>query len=92
MKLGLSDKLKPKKKLVTRFLGSKAIILDPDTTKIHELNETASLIWRLVNRGSSLKKIIEGICATYKVSKKEAKEDTIEFLKKYLKTGMIAVK
>jgi len=93
MKVKLTKTIKPKKDLVTRFMGEKAIILDPKTTKVHELNEVASLIWKLVNKKNYTgTKIVNQICQQFEVDEKVAKKDVADFLQNYLEAGMISIK
>lgn len=92
MRFSFSNRFIPAKHLITKFLGEQAFIFDSKRVQVHTLNETASLIWQLVNKKHSLKQIITEICRQYDVSEKQAKKDVTEFIEKYIRKKMVEVK
>lgn len=92
MKFSSSSKFIPARHLITKFLGEQAFIFDTKRVRVHTLNETASLIWQLINQKSTLGGIIKEVCRQCDVTEKKAKKDVIEFLEKYVRRNMVVVK
>jgi len=68
-----SSPLVPVKDIVfTDFEGGEAILVDLNTTKYYQLNETGALIWRSLEKGSSLEDIVSEIQKVYEVSSEHA--------------------
>lgn len=92
MKPSLSTKFKIKKGILTRFVNEKAFLLDTRKAEVRSLNETASLIWKSLKKGATVKEIIKSIVEEYQVDKKRAKKDVFDFVEKYLKEELIVVR
>lgn len=68
-----SSTLVPVKDIVfTDFEGGEAILVDLNTTKYYQLNETGALIWRRLEGGGSLEDIISEMQSVYDVSSEHA--------------------
>ena len=68
-----SSALVPVKDIVfTDFEAGEAILVDLNTTKYYQLNETGALIWRGLENGSSLEDIVVEIQKVYDVSSEDA--------------------
>lgn len=65
------------------------ILLEQNKKTFHKLNETAGLIWKLLERPITQEQIIECIFKEYDGSKKVITEDVEQFLKSYLKQKLI---
>jgi len=92
MKLNSSDKFKPTQHLISKFLGNQVYIFDKKKIKVHTLNQTASLIWRLINKNQNLADITKRICSEFEVDKKTAQKDIVSFLKKYINQNMLTLR
>ena len=65
--------LVPVKDIVfTDFEGGEAVLVDLNTTKYYQLNETGALIWRCLENGSTLEDIVSKIQTVYDVSSEHA--------------------
>lgn len=64
-------------------------VLQPDTEEIHALNETGSFIWRLINKGYALSKIIIELLAEYDVAEAWANKDVEEFVARYVRENFL---
>lgn len=65
--------LVPVKDIVfTDFEAGEAILVDLNTTKYYQLNETGALIWRGLEKGSSLEDIVAEMQNLYDVSSEHA--------------------
>lgn len=68
-----SSTLVPVKDIVfTDFEGGEAVLVDLNTTKYYQLNETGALIWRRLENGSTLDEIVSEIQSVYDVSSEHA--------------------
>ncbi len=68
-----SSTLVPVKDIVfTDFEGGEAILVDLNTTKYYQLNETGALIWRALEKGGTLEDIVSEMHTVYDVSREHA--------------------
>jgi hypothetical protein len=68
-----SSTVVPVKDIVfTDFEAGEAILVDLNTTKYYQLNETGALIWRGLEKGRTLKDIVSEIQTVYEVSSEHA--------------------
>lgn len=56
----------------TDFEGGEAILVDLNTTKYYELNETGALIWRCLENGKTIEDIVSEMQSVYEVSAEHA--------------------
>lgn len=56
----------------TDFEGGEAILVDLNTTKYYELNETGALIWRALENGKTIEDIVSEMQSVYEVSAEHA--------------------
>jgi hypothetical protein len=56
----------------TDFEGGEAILVDLNTTKYYELNETGALIWRGLETGKTIEDIVSEMQSVYEVSAEHA--------------------
>jgi len=76
----MASRLVPIKDIVyTDFQGTGGILVDLNTKQYYQLNETGSLIWRALEKGSSIDDIISEIRTVYEVSPEHA-EASVEKL------------
>src|SRR6201987_2232158 len=67
-------------KLAWREIDGEAVIISPEDSHVHELNETASLIWTNADGKHSVDEIAGVIAARYDVELLEAKADVDELI------------
>ena len=53
--------------VVTDFDGGEGILVDLNTKRYFQLNETAMIVWRGLEQGKSLKEIVTDFTASYEV-------------------------
>ena len=66
-------------KLAWREVDGEMVIISPEDSQVHELNETASLIWKHAD-GESLEEMAERISAEYEISLEAARADIGELV------------
>jgi hypothetical protein len=67
----------------TGFEGGEGVLVDLNTKKYYQLNETAMLVWRGLEQGSGLEEIVEAMTAEYDVSRERARESVARILKNF---------
>ena len=62
-----SDLIPGKHVVATDFDGGEGIIVDLNTKKYYQLNETAMVVWKGLERGKSMGEIVADITSSYEV-------------------------
>ena len=58
--------------VVTDFDGGEGILVDLNTKKYYQLNETAMVVWKGLEKGKTMNEIVGDITATYEVATDKA--------------------
>lgn len=75
--------------LAWRLISEKAFIINTETSVLHELDETGTFIWKLLDKTADPAIIAGLLCEQYEVSPEQAKKDTTKFLKELRVNGLI---
>lgn len=62
--------------LAWREIDGETVIISPEESVLHELNDTGSFIWQLVDGKRSVADIAELLAVEYNVTREEARADT----------------
>ena len=54
--------------MVTDFDGGEGILVDLNTKKYYQLNETAMVVWKGLEKGKTMPEIVADITASYEVA------------------------
>jgi hypothetical protein len=81
--------VKVKDNLAYRRIAGKLFIVDAGTSRLHELNGPAALIWEGLAAGKSESGIVCGICEEFEVSEKKARADLPLFIKDLAGAGLL---
>ena len=76
-------------KLAWREIDGEAVIISPEDRHVHELNETASLIWTNADGKHSVDQIAGIIATRYEVELLEAKADVDELIEVLSAKGLL---
>ena len=69
----MSTKLVPGKHVVvTDFDGGEGILVDLNTKKYYQLNETAMVVWKGLEKGKTMSEIVTDITSSYEVAQDQA--------------------
>ncbi len=66
--------------LAWREIEGKVVVISPEDSVVHELNETASFIWKHAERGHDLDEIANLLSHEFRIDVAQAKSDAIELL------------
>ena len=58
--------------VVTDFDGGEGILVDLNTKKYYQLNETAMVIWKGLEKGKTMTEIVDDITSSYQVAPDQA--------------------
>ncbi len=72
-----------------RQLGSEVVALDTHTSRVHKLNETASLIFQLKHSGQSPPEIAECLAAAYEVDRETALQHVVTLVTELESIGLL---
>jgi len=67
----------------TEFDDSEGILVDLNTRKYYQLNETAMLIWKGLEQGLGTHEIVDQIVANYEITPNDALRNVAEIVEKF---------
>ena len=70
--------------LLVRDLDDGVLVLDTDADRIHQLNASASFIWRHMANGASAEVIAEHLAKEFDVVEDQAQRDVAEILRQFV--------
>lgn len=59
--------------ICTEFDGGEGILVDLNTKRYYQLNETALLVWKGLEKGSGVEEIVAAVVAEYEVQPEHAR-------------------
>jgi hypothetical protein len=77
--------------VVTEFDGGESVLVDLNTKRYYQLNETATLIWRALADGRSKGEIIGSLTSVYDVTEEDAEKSIDQVLDHLKAHRLIAV-
>lgn len=77
--------------LLTQSVGKELLILDQDAGKIHQLNETAALIWRKCEAGLSAQQVAQFLVDSYEIGEEVATKDVVATLENLQALNLICI-
>ena len=88
----LMPQLAPQDHVVfTEFDGTEGILVDLNTKKYYQLNETATLIWKGLTQGLAASDIADQIVATYEITPADALQHVETTLSQFQSYDLIAL-
>ncbi len=74
----------------TDFDGNEGILVDLNTKKYYQLNETAMLIWKGLEKRLPQSKIVDEIVANYEVTPEQAAQNVEKTLQDFATNKLVA--
>ncbi|MCA1591842.1 MAG: PqqD family protein [Acidobacteria bacterium] len=85
-----SHSLSPYEHIVsTDFEGGEGVLVDLNTKKYYQLNETAMLVWRCLEKGATNREIIGEMTAEYNVTQERAAASLEKLLRHFLSHKLV---
>lgn len=75
--------------ILEREVDGEMLLLDTEADKVHQLNPTASVIWRLCEDAASPEQIAKGLFQQFEVPIETAQRDATDTLKQFRELGLI---
>jgi hypothetical protein len=79
-------------KLAWREIDGEAVIISPEDSHVHELNETASLIWKSADGKHSTDEIAQTLAESYDVALLVAKTDVDDLIEALSTKGLLVTR
>jgi coenzyme PQQ synthesis protein D (PqqD) len=76
--------------VVTEFEGGESVLVDLNTKRYYQLNETATVIWRALSDGRSKAEIVASLTSVYDVTMEDA-ETSIDQILEHLNAHRLVV-
>lgn len=74
---------------ISRMINGEVVLLTPEESKVHVLDEVGSRVWELCSESTSIGAIVDEIIAEYQVERKTAEDDVIQFVGELADLGVI---
>lgn len=75
--------------LAWREIEGRVVVISPEDSVVHELNETASFIWKHADSGRSVGEIVNLLSLEFRVDVPQARSDTEELIRTLLEKGLV---
>jgi len=76
--------------IIWRKIDDTIFIIDPLNEKIHELNETAAIIFEMIIKNKKFDEIEKKILKEYEVDEKECRKDILDIISDLKDKGVIS--
>ena len=78
--------------VVTDFDGGEGILVDLNTKRYYQLNETAMLVWRGLEQGKSVNEIVADVTSSYEVETDRATSSVQRLLDSFQTYKLVSAK
>ncbi len=84
------DKVLKKENLTPwQEMEGQALVITPQKSSVHELNDTATFIWKQIDGQTSARSIIENLCEEFDVNEEEAQKDVLALVNEMKEKGLL---
>jgi hypothetical protein len=73
----------------TEFEGGEGILVDLNTKRYYQLNETALLIWKVIEKRSTVEEIVNEVMAQYAVDSRHAQQSVETLLRSLISYRLV---
>lgn len=78
-----------KKGLLVRELDGEVLVLDTESDRIHQLNRSASFIWRELSAGATPEQIAKDLAMEFGINETIARRDVTESLSEFCALSLL---
>ena len=89
MKINFDTIIKQNSNVIAHKFRNKVYLLDPKSSEVRILNESAGLIWEAFEKPIKVSQTVKMLADFYDLSDKDIKEDLYKFIEKYLKLKLL---
>lgn len=84
------DKILKKETLTPwQEMEGRALVITPQKSAVHELNDTATFVWKKINGQTTARAIIVDLCEDFDVNPEEAQNDVLPLIREMKEKGLI---
>ena len=81
--------MKPKPGLAIESVDGEAIVLDQEAGQVHQLNESAALVWNGLGEGQTADEIATSLCGAFGIEHEQAVSDVQAVIAQFQELGLI---
>mgnify|MGYP001598327149 CR=1 FL=1 len=70
-------------------MDGKALVITPQKSSVHELNPTATFVWKKIDGATSVRTIIESLCEDFDVTSEQATTDVVGLISEMKEKGLL---
>mgnify|MGYP003289518563 CR=1 FL=1 len=78
--------------IVTDFDGGEGILVDLNTKRYYQLNETAMIVWRGLEQGKNINEIVNDVTSSYEVDLEHARTSVQRLLDNFQTYKLVSAK
>jgi hypothetical protein len=78
-------------RILWRSVGSKTIVVNPDSGASYALNAVGAAIWALADGERTIADITSAVCESYEVTPERAQQDIAEWAEWLVNNGLVTV-
>ncbi len=75
--------------VIARKIDNEILLLNEENSEIHQLNQTATLIWEFCNGENTIDDIIEALAGTYNVESTKLSDDVDSIINSLKDLGLL---
>ncbi len=79
------------KKTISGKLHDELVMMDMDQGKYFSLNQTATVIWELLERPLTIEELCEKLTEEFEIDVEQCEADTKQYLEEMMKLGLIRI-
>ena len=89
MKINFETVIRQNSNVISHKFRNKVYLLDPESSEVRLLNESAGLIWEVFEKPAKVSQAAKFLADFYGLSGKDIKDDPLKFIEKYLKLKLL---
>ena len=70
-------------------MEGRALVITPQKSAVHELNDTATFVWKKIDGQTTARAIIVDLCEDFDVNPEEAQNDVLPLIREMKEKGLI---
>jgi hypothetical protein len=88
----LHRKLLPKRRsdLVSRTIEGQTLVLNPEKGAVHQLNQTASIVWGCCDGAHAVTEIVQQLASVYPIKSSTCRKDVNKILRDFYSLSLLA--
>ena len=70
-------------------MEGRALVITPQKSAVHELNDTATFVWKKIDGQTTARAIIVDLCEDFDVNPEEAQNDVLPLIREMKEKGLL---